>query len=1294
MSVVEALLSDLQNRDIQLWIENGTLRYRAPKDALNADLRAALRKHKHTIIEFLQEVQQEVEQAPQMMPHVPRVHPLPLSYAQQRIWFLEQLEGPSPIYNIPLSLHLNGKLDVTAFKAALQEIVQRHEVLRTTFPVADGVPHQQIAPNLSLPVPLTDLQSLPDSGQAAELQGLLAHEAWQPFDLRTGPLIRTNLYRLAETEYVFSLNLHHVIADGWSIGILMTELEVLYATFLNARPSPLPPLGHQYADFSIWQRDWLQGKRLAKQLAYWQTKLAGAPSLLALPTDYPRPPIQGFKGYQLPFALNSDLTAEVQEASREHGVSVFMILYTAFAVLLARYTGQEDLAIGTAIANRHYHELECLIGCFVNTLALRADLSGNPSFVALLERVQQLTLDAYAHQDIPFEQLVGELKIERNLSHNPLFQVMLTLDNTPTDRWQLADVAVAPLELESSIVTFDLTLALALEQDGQDSYLRGELEYNSELFDKATIQRLGRHLETVLAGMVAHPQRPFHALPLLTPAEQHQLLVEWNPPLPAAPPPLSVIQLLEAQVAATPHAIALVAGEHHLTYAALDAQVYILATALNAAGIGPESPVGVCTDRSPTLLVCLLAVLKAGGVYVPLDPTLPPERLRFLLSDARVQLVLTQPHLRATFPSTSVPLVCPDELSVPTPCPDSFPPPLPDQLAYLIYTSGSTGQPKGVAVPHGALAHHLPTAAAAYQLAPPDRVLQLAALSFDTALEQLLAPLLTGATVVLAEARLWAVTEFADKIARYGLSVIDLPPSYLHELVSTWADETVPFLHGHLRLLLVGGEALSPSTLRRWQQLAPVHTRLLNAYGPTETTIGATLFDLSHYRLDQAVQNIPIGRPLAGRSAYVLDAYGQLLPVGIPGELHLGGIGLARGYLNLAALTAEKFTPHPFSHQLGARLYKTGDLVRCLPDGNIEFLDRIDYQVKIRGYRIELGEIEAALKKYPLIKEAAVLAVNHSSTNGQALPSQGTIDTLDTLVQQLNSVDKTVAEQLLSEVTQASSPQEQLMDREYPEFRVSLQIKEGFVNPPRPSQRNWLLHRALDEFSADLRSLDTLAQRFVPGSERPDIHKQWQTSQAHYEASQLIIEGQQVMQTWERPLMEKMATIATETHGHVLEIGFGMGISATCIQDCGVQSHTIIEYNDDVIKAFMAWRKTYPNRDIWLIRGKWQEVLDQLEKYDSIFFDAYPLSEEEFVSDVIESVTFAESFFPVAASCLKDGGIFTYYSNEIDSFSRRHQRLLFKYFTSFTLSLIEPLSPPEDNHYWWADSMVAVKAVK
>ncbi|CAG0936133.1 myxalamid-type nonribosomal peptide synthetase MxaA [Thermoflexales bacterium] len=879
----------------------------------------------------------------------------PLSFAQQRLWFLDQLETGSASYNVPTAARLTGPLNLAALEQSLNEILRRHEALRTTFDTIDGVPFQVIAPTLALRLPVIDLQRIPRDQQISEASQLAVNEAQQPFDLATGPLLRATLVRVAPEEHLILLTMHHIVADGWSAGVLIQEIATLYEAFSQGRVSPLPDLPIQYADFACWQREWLQGKVLEDHLAYWKQKLAGAPRALELPTDRPRPVLQTFQGATLPFTFSSALTEQIQALSRRQDVTPFMTLLAAFNTLLFRYSHQVDILVGSPIANRTRPEIQTLIGFFVNVLVLRTNLSGNPTFRELLGRVREGALEAYAQQDLPFEKLVDELQPERDLAHTPLFQVMFVWQNLPTPPLKLSNLLLEILPFESTTSKFDLSLTMTMGDK-----LEGIFEYNTDLFDEATIVRLVHHFQVLLEGVVSNPNQRLSELPLLTESERHQILTDWNDTQLAYPTERCLHQVFEEQVERTPDSAAVVFEDAHLTYRVLNQRANQLARHLQHLGVGPEVLVGICLERSLEMLVGLLGILKAGGAYVPLAPDYPQERLAFILEETQAPLVLTQTALLERWPAPPTGHLCLDRAG-PTLADLS-----PDQvahtagaqnLAYVIYTSGSTGHPKGVAIQHSQAVAFIYWAQQRFASEHVAGVLAATSICFDLSIFELFATWSRGGSVILAQNAL----HLPHLLAAPRVTLVNTVPSAARELLHSDG------LPAAVRVINLAGEPLPQALVEQLYQ-RPVLEAVNDLYGPSETTTYST------QALRIAGGRATIGRPIGNTQVYLLDAHYQPVPLGATGEIFIGGAGVARGYLHRPELTAECFIPNPFSTELGTRLYRTGDLARYLPDGNLEFLGRSDHQVKVRGFRIELGEIEAALNQHPALQQALVLA--------------------------------------------------------------------------------------------------------------------------------------------------------------------------------------------------------------------------------------------------------------------------------------------------------------------------------
>ena len=890
----------------------------------------------------------------------------PVSFAQQRVWFLHYLEPTIASYNLPVAVRLTGSLDVGALEESLNEVVKRHDALRTSFPVCEGRPVQVIAPVRQVALLEIDLTEFPAEAREGEAARLASVEASRPFDLAQGPLFRAKLLRLREEEHVLIVTMHHIVSDGWSIGILMRELAALYEAFRVGKPSPLPELPIQYADYSLWQQKWLRGDVLETQLEYWKKQLAGIPALVEVPTDRPRSAVRSLRGASLSAIPPPGLLERLNALARSENSTQFMTLFAAFQVLLSRYTGQEDIPVGSPIAGRTQVETEGLIGFFVNTLVLRCDLSGDPSFRQLLARVRKIALEAYAHQDLPFEKLVEELQPVRTPSQTPLFQVMFHLATSPREEPKFPDLKVNWFHVQTESAKFDLSLSVIARPDRLSSVV----EYRTDLFDAETIRRMLGHWQVLLTGIAADPDRPISEIPLIGEAERRQILFDWNATEAVYPREKSVAEVFEAQAAAAPDAVALVFETERMTYADLNARANRLAHSLRGRGVGAEAPVGVFLERSFDFVVALLAILKAGGAYVPLDTSYPRERLGLLIRETGMRLLLTEGGLANRIPAgdgVSILRLDPEAGAIAgQPGENLTSTASGDSVAYVMYTSGSTGTPKGVLVPHRGILR-LVKGVEYVRIGPGDVFLQLAAVSFDASTFELWGALLNGARCVLFPARVPTPADLRSAIAAHHVSILWLTASLFNAIV----DKDAAALSG-IRQLLIGGEALSVAHVRRALERLP-STRITNAYGPTESTTFACCYRIPS-RLPESIHSIPIGRPISDTRVYVLDRRRNPVPIGIAGELYIGGDGLARGYLNNPELTAEKFVLDPFSEEPGERLYRTGDLVRYRPDGQIEFLGRLDRQVKIRGFRVEPGEIEAVLAGHPAVASAAVVA--------------------------------------------------------------------------------------------------------------------------------------------------------------------------------------------------------------------------------------------------------------------------------------------------------------------------------
>ena len=895
----------------------------------------------------------------------PRDRSLPLSFAQQRLWFLNQLDPSSPYYNIPMALRLNGSLDVQALKDALNEIIRRHEVLRTVYVLEGDKPVQVISPELKIDLPVQDLTHIPAESQESAVRQEALDSGRYVFNLQTGPVIRASLLKLGQQDHVLLLNTHHIANDGWSIWQFGNELAPLYEAFRDGKSSPLAELPVQYADFAAWQQSWMAGENLSRQLNYWKSQLAGAPETLELPTDFRRPSVLSLKGTTEKAVFPRHLVDRLNELSQQNGVTLFMTLLAAYQTLLYRYTRQEDIVVGSPIASRNRTEIEDLIGFFVNTLVMRTDLSGNPTFVELLQRVRAIALGAYSNQDLPFEKLVEVLQPERELGRIPLFQVWFVLQNAPRVSLQLPGLELRGMDVHNGTAKFDLGLFTVEKPDG----LHCSVEYSTDLFERGTIQRFVSHFRVLLEAIIEDPGRRVTELPILTEAERKQLVETWNATTHAYPRERSLHQFIEDQVERAPDAPALRFESQELTYRELNARANQLAHRLRTMGVGPDKLVAVCAERSIEMVVALLGTVKAGGAYVPIDPDYPKSRLGAMLEDAEPPVLLTQEHLLEVLPGHNIPTICLDRDWQTLAGESTDNPPVitngKDQ-AYMIYTSGSTGKPKGVPNVHEGIVNRLLWMQDAYHLEGTDRVMQKTPYSFDVSVWEFFWPLMTGACLVVARPDGHKdPSHLIEVIQERGITTMHFVPSMLRIFLEAEGVERCT----SLKRVICSGEALPFELQQRFFER--LGAELHNLYGPTEAAV-----DVSYWqcRPDATTTVVPIGKPVWNTQLYVLDDHLQPVPVGVPGELHIGGVQLARGYWNQPELTAQKFIPDPFSVDPGARLYKTGDLTRFLNDGNIEYLGRIDHQVKLRGFRIELGEIEATLDSHPGVMQSVVMA--------------------------------------------------------------------------------------------------------------------------------------------------------------------------------------------------------------------------------------------------------------------------------------------------------------------------------
>jgi len=901
----------------------------------------------------------------------------PTSFAQERLWFLDQFEPNSSLYNLSSVIRIAGVFSLTALQSSYDAIINRHETLRTSFGIENDRPIQIIMPELHLPIRFIDLTASPREMREAEVVRIAQEDTGTSFNLSHGPLIRMTVVKLDEIEHALMVVFHHIIFDGWSAKVFFNELHQYYSFYTNGKPIALPEITIQYADYAAWQKEWLHGEALEQEVTFWKGHLVGAPALLEIPTDRPRPPVQSYQGARLNFTLSHELTQALDRLSRKNNVTLFMTMLAAFEVFLGRYTGQHDFVIGTPIAGRTRVEIEALIGFFANTIVLRANLAGDPTFTHMLQRVRDVALDAFVHQELPFEKLVEELQPTRSLSYHPLFQVMFAFQNIAEDQLALGDLNIDEIKIVRQNAKFDLTLYAWSDDDG---CIKGSIEYNTDLFYDATVQRMKDNFIILLQGIVAHPDHPIALLPIMTEAERHDILHNWNGTHTASSLQQCIHEVITEQAERTPNAIAIVAHGQELTYRALNHQANQLARYLMARGVGPEQRVGVCINRSIDMIVAILGILKAGGAYVPLDPEYPAERLAFMVHDAELVALIVQEETAQIIPTFTGQRIALDTDRATITQEDTTNvahTTFPNHLAYIIYTSGSTGVPKGVQIPHRAVVNFLTAMHHTLGITANDVGLALTSISFDIAGLEIYLPLIVGARVVIVSREIAAdARELAQVIHSADITLMQATPATWRSLIDTgWSGLST-------LKMICGGEALSRDLGNALLERGAV---LWNMYGPTETTIWSTVHQVTH-----SEGAIPIGRPIDNTQIYLLDAQLQPVPVGVPGELYIGGEGLARGYRGRSDLTSERFIPNPFTDVMNARLYHTGDVARYRPDGTIDYLGRIDTQVKVRGFRIELEEIETILNQHPAIHQSAVI-VREDNPNDQRIVAYLTV---------------------------------------------------------------------------------------------------------------------------------------------------------------------------------------------------------------------------------------------------------------------------------------------------------------
>lgn len=1188
------------------------------------------------------------------------------SPGQARIWVLSEVDGNSPSHNVISGHKLQGRPDVAALQFALNAMVDRHEVLRSAYQLEEGEIVQIVTPRLKLDV---------EQGPASSTREMLDQAqdfARQRFDLQRGPLLRMGLFSAGESESVLVLAVHDIAFDKWSEIIFWREFSAFYRQARGGPRADLPELTVQFSDFSHWQRDFLRSGEEERQSAFWRRALLNPPPPIPLPTDWPYPSKISDEGSLIHAQLPLSIVAPLRKLAAGQNTSLYATLLTGFAVLLGRYAQTQVVLISSPVANRRKQETASLIGFFLNTLVIRHDFSTDPTCLEAIGRARTAVLDALDNQDLPTDKIVEAVRPERVQGRHPLFQTMFVFqnENERDARPELDDCTVTPIYVETKTAKFDLSLFVA-ESEGN---LNAILEYRTDLFGGEWARRFLDHYSRLMAQIAANPQQRVSQIAFLTPAEGQFCARHEKGPALRVPHDMTVLDLIARHAGNSTTALA--SSGHAISYEQLDQLSDNVATALSERRADPNRPIAMALERSPNAVVALLGILKAGAPYLAIDTSSPRERIREILTDASVRCLIISQTEEGRYRFPNVETLCVEDAlhrgagPRPTPRPAA----LPDQNAYLIYTSGTSGKPKGVPVTHrNLLASTL--ARIAYYGKEPGCFLLLPKLSFDSSVAGLFWTLSMGGVLVIPSAE--EVTDpdaLGALIARHRVNALLAVPS-LYEQLLGWQPERL----AGLRTAIVAGEAC-PARLVRQHFESLSGCELYNEYGPTEATVWASV-----HKCDQrqdASRAVPIGKAIPGCEIRILDSGRRRSPVGFVGELCVGGLGLTGGYLNRPDLTAQRF----FTAEDGTRLYATGDLARWLPDGSLQYHGRNDEQVKIRGYRVELGEIESCLRSLPGVREAVVVA---HLAQGAGSPDPLPLETLLSILPE-ETVAQALAD-LAEEETGVQRAAPAIFRRNVARdgFEVQFTVKRpDFIAPPRKAQRDWLVGQAIHEAADDLEHLHRISRKFVSG-------KAHQLQRDLVDSRGASMTEAQIMEDWQIPLMQAMAGYATESPGDVLEVGFGRGVSATFLQQGHPRSHTIIEMNPHCIERhFQPWRQRYPGADIRLEAGRWQDVLPHLGVFDAILFHTYPMNEEEFMSYVLSSITFAEHAFEDMANHLRPGGVFTYFTAEIDSLSRRHQRALLRHFSEISFKVIPLTVPPDTIDSWWADSMVAIKAVK
>ncbi len=975
MSIIE-FLSKLRKLDIRLWLENDALQYQAPKGAVTKELLLEIKNRKDEIISFLRQVNIEAHINREPIPKASKkdVQGIPLSFSQQSMWFYSQITKANPVFNISNAVKMSGTLHKEILIKSLKEVIARHESLRTTFKNVDGSPVQVINPSVEVTLPEMDLRHIPQKEQEQYLNKCLKEEARFIFNLEKGPLFRFCLFVTGENEYVYSMVIHHIISDAWSNAIFVGELFRFYEAILKGENLKLPELPIQYSDYSFWERDWLKGEALEELMSYWRKQLAN-PITIQLPTDFPRPKVQTYEGGFEPLSISKSLTERLKAICNKEGTTLFMIILAAFQTLLYRYSNQTDIFTGTVVANRNRNEVKELVGFFMNTLVLRSDFDGNPSFIEVLRKLKNMTLDAYTYQELPFDKLLEELKPERDVSRTPLFQTMLIFHNTQKVELELPGLKMKQIDVESGMAPFDLRLQLAEAEDE----IKGGFDYNSALFKNSTIKRLGVHLLNVLEAISLVPEEKVSDIVLLTQEEQNQILMEFNSTKGDYPRDRLIHEFFEENAFNYPENVAAIFENQHLTYLELNEKSNQLARLLRAKGVQRDSIIGIMLERSIEMIIGIMAIEKAGGAYLPIDPHYPKDRINYILEDSGVNLLLSHRKFSSIEVNENINRIFLEDQSLYEGDSSNLQRITePQNLSYVIYTSGSTGKPKGTLIEHHSLVNRLNWMQKRYPIGSKDIILQKTPFTFDVSLWEMFWWSMKGARVCFLEPGAEKDPGMIVKaIEKNAITVLHFVPSMLNSFLEYINDTGEVERIASLKQVFASGEALTPAQVRLFKRLlAKNGTKLANLYGPTEATVDVSYFDCI---TTEDLDIIPIGKPIDNIKLYIMDNKMHLQPIGVAGELCIAGEGLARGYLNRPELTDDKFVPNTL--EPNKKLYRTGDLARWREDGNIEYLGRMDFQVKIRGLRIELGEIERVLQDNPAVKECIVTAWEKQSGN-------------------------------------------------------------------------------------------------------------------------------------------------------------------------------------------------------------------------------------------------------------------------------------------------------------------------